>query len=232
MIKTKAIVLGRKDLHDYDSLIFCYSLDFGRINLVAKGLKKSGAKLAGHLEPFNLIDLMIIKGRQQDYVGSAIAENSFLNIKSDYDRLDLAGQAFRFLQELIFTNQADFNIFLIIRDFLSGLDEVQGERKKGEPLLTAFKLKLLKLLGYDFNLKDCSRCRREQALYFDFFNREVLGLKCSTSVSNNFIKINSGTADLKEDLLSGSFFELSAWKISEKDLKNLNQLIEVIKKTI
>ncbi|HPT08531.1 MAG TPA: DNA repair protein RecO [bacterium] len=235
MIKTKAIVLNRKDYNDYDSLIFCYSLDFGKICLLAKGLKRPKAKLAGHLEPFNLIDLMIIKGRERDYIGSAISENSFLNIKSNYYLIDIAGQGIRFLNELIFSNQVDFAIFLLLRDFLINLNNIKSDDKLAELFLIYFKLKLLYISGYDFDFSQCSHCKKKVGMFLNFFDKEVLCLDCynlKKSPATNFIKINPNIISLKQSFLESDFLKLATIKLSIKDRKELQNLIEIIKKTI
>jgi len=235
MIKTKAIVLNRKDYNDYDSLVFCYSLDFGKISLLAKGLKRSTAKLAGHLEPLNLIDLMIITGRERDYIGSAISENSFLNIKASYYLTDIAGQGIRFLNELIFSNQVDFTIFLLLRDFLLNLNELKSNDRLAELFLIYFKLKLLYISGYDFDFSLCSNCKKNSAVFLNFFDKEVLCSDCYNlrkSPMTNFIKISPNLIFLKQAILNSEFFELVGIELSVKNKKELQILIETIKKII
>lgn len=64
--KTEAIILHRKTLKDADRLILCYSKDFGKLKLVAKGARKSKSKMAGSLEPFSLVNVVIAKGKSLD----------------------------------------------------------------------------------------------------------------------------------------------------------------------
>ncbi len=44
-------VIARKDLKDNDKIITVFSLEYGKLSLVAKGVKKPRAKLQGHIEP-------------------------------------------------------------------------------------------------------------------------------------------------------------------------------------
>lgn len=234
MIKTKAIVLSRRNCNDYDSLISCYSLDFGKICLLAKGLKRPKAKLAGHLEPLNIIDLMIIKGRERDYIGSAISEDSFLNIKRNYYLVDIAGRSINFLNGLIFQNQADYNIFLILKDFLTELNNLKDNDKKAEVYLIFFQLRLLDILGYDFDFSHCSVCNKG-SVFFNFFDKEVLCQDClkTKNVSmTKIIKIDRGIINLKKEILQANFKDLKKMKVKDGDLKKMKQLIEVIRKII
>ncbi len=235
MIKTKAIVLLRKEYNDYDCLVTFYTLDFGKISLVARGLKRGTSKLAGHLEPLNFVDLMIIKGRNKDYVGSAISDNSFLNIKNDYDRVTLAGEAIRFLQDLIFPNLADFNIFLTLKDFLINLNEKEQDYATSENLLLFFKIKILSFLGYDFADSKCSKCGKDNPGFFDFFNKDFICLACSgqkANFSKDTIRIGQGSLNIKKQVFSSEILEFSNLDISQKDKQELNNFIETIKKII
>jgi DNA repair protein RecO (recombination protein O) len=208
MIKTKAIVLGKKDYREYDALVSFYSLDFGKISLLARGLKRKSSKLAGHLEPFNLVDLMIIKGREKDYVGSAISENSFLNIKNNYSRVIFAGKALGFVKDLTYPQQADFNIFLLVRDFLIFLDNLSDD-KELDLISYFFKLKLLELWGYDFSSID--------------------NLDEESDLRNNFTRISQRTLDLKNKILQLGFSGQSQLSLKEGDKKDLDKFIEIIR---
>ncbi len=232
MIKTKAVVLSRKDINDYDGLICFYTLDFGKINLIAKGVKRSSSKLVGHLDVLNLVDLMIIKGKERDYVGSVISENSFLNIKSDYQRTLLAGQGLRFLRDLTFPNQPDFNIFLNLKDFLLNLN---FSPDNSEALLLFFKLKILENLGYDLDFAKCSKCGSVDSLCFNFFDKEFLCQKCILKkgvYSNNLIKISRTVLDLKKNILSSELRELKNYSLDDTHKKELEEFIGIIKKII
>lgn len=214
MLKTRAIVLGQRDFRNHDALVSFYSLDFGKITLIARGLRKSSSKLAGHLDVFNLVDLMIIKGRERDYVGSAISENSFLDVKGNYEKIILAGKGLRFLNELTFERQADYNIFLLLRNFLYFLNKIELEyfSNCSNLSLSFFKLKLLEFLGYDFSsLQD---------------NNNELGLLSS------FARINPEVLSLKDVVLSLDIENPSSWhniKMSSTEVKKIDDFIEIIR---
>lgn len=69
--KTEGIIIGRKDLRGADRLVFAFTKDFGKIKFVAKGVKKIKSKLAGHLELFNYVKLVIARGKNLDIVTAA-----------------------------------------------------------------------------------------------------------------------------------------------------------------
>jgi len=50
-ITTEAIVLGKEDAGEYDSRIFLYTKDFGKLSAKATSARKITSKLAAHIEP-------------------------------------------------------------------------------------------------------------------------------------------------------------------------------------
>lgn len=237
MIKTKAIVISQRNINDHDSLVSFYSLDFGRVSFLARGLKKPSSKLAGHLDSFNLVDLMIIKGRQRDYVGSAISENCFLGIKNDYDKAIIAGSALNFLNKLSFDNQADYEAFLLLRDFLFLIDSFSGEGDFLKLFLSSFKLKLLSILGYNFDFSSCFVCDKHPAIALNFFKKELCCSECLKKVSlddfrNNFIRFNPRTLILKNDLQEIPWSDFTSLKHHKNSHKELEKMIDIIVKII
>lgn len=61
---TEAIVLDKEDLGDCDSRVFLYTKEFGRIAAKAKSLRKITSKLAGHLEPLNIVQVRLLANDQ------------------------------------------------------------------------------------------------------------------------------------------------------------------------
>lgn len=194
-LNIKSIVLSRQDFRENDVLVFFFSEEKGVFSLVARGAKKKTSKLAGHIEPLNLVDLMIIKGRQFDYIGSVRNIDSFLNIKNDLEKLSLAFRFIKSIKKLIKENGGDDNTFLLLNESLSLLN------KKDEVDLdffyNIFLLKLLSFLGFGVELDDCVFCSMKIIPDNNFINTGQGGLVCpncaslkhSLTVSNECIKM-------------------------------------------
>ncbi len=237
MIKTKAIVISQKAVSDHDSLVSFYTLEFGRVSFLAKGLKRPSSKLAGHLDLLNLVDLMIIKGREKDYVGSAIAENCFLKIKESYDKTIVAGYGLNFLNKLSFNNQADYEVFLLLREFLFSLNEMPVGIENLKLFLSSFKLRLLDLLGYNFDFSSCFVCGKREAVALNYYKKELCCADCLKKISlddfrNNFVRISPGALKLKNDLQVLSWLKLKDYKYHRNSHKELEKLIDIIVKII
>lgn len=171
----KAIVLNRKPLAEDDSKVIIYSRGAGKLELTARGTKKIKSKLAGHLEPFNLTDIMVVRGRTYDYVGAAASEKCYLNIKSDLAKLAAAGQAVNSFNKLIKPGLADAQLFKLLRDYLDVLDLVKSDYVI---LNSFFIFKLLNQLGHGPELNNCVNCGRKISPGNNRFDLARGGLAC------------------------------------------------------
>ena len=216
MIKTKAIVLNRIKFKESDFLVFLYTLDFGKMIITAKGANRSGSKLSAHLEPLNFVDLMIIKNKRGFSIGSSISKKSFVNIKNSYNSVYLAGRALNFFNKAVKDEQQDFDLFVFLKSFLEDLESNHWkiEEKSDEDLnffLDIFKLKLLALLGYSFNLCSCVDCSSEAELNVLSFDKG--GLICQKCVkdsllNNSYIKVSDDLIFLKKLVNKSDFSSL------------------------
>lgn len=60
---TRGFVLSRQNLGEYDRIIRLYTQDYGRLDAVAKGVRKPTSKLASRMEPFHEVQWRLVDGR-------------------------------------------------------------------------------------------------------------------------------------------------------------------------
>jgi len=178
---SQAIILNRSDYRESDSLLTVYTRSLGKMSLVARGAKKISSKLSGHLEPISLVNILIIKGKGFDYIGSALGSDAFLNIKDDLNKIYYAGLAINNFNRLVKDNQPDEDLFLLLWRFLEALDNYSAEeftKESGELLFIFFALKLLAELGYRPEMYECLSCRNKIKSGRNYFNLKNGGLVC------------------------------------------------------
>lgn len=145
---TRVIILDRKDHREEDSRIIVYSQERGKLNLIARGAKKMKSKSSGHIEPLTLSRLMVVRGREFDYIGTAKGEDFYPLIKEDLLSLSWAGQALRAVD--VFSreeeNDGGKEVFNLLSDFLSVLPTVDAKAR--EAFYWFFILKLLAISGF------------------------------------------------------------------------------------
>lgn len=85
----EAIVLRRRDSGESDRRLTIFSRELGKIDVVAKGAKKSTSRLRGVSEPLNVGLFTYATGKKQRFITSAQPRNAFHGLRLDFDRLNL-----------------------------------------------------------------------------------------------------------------------------------------------
>ncbi len=217
---TPAIILNRQDYREQDILVTVYTRDFGKRTLIARGAKKSGSKLAGHIEPLALSDILVVKGKTRDYIGSALTRRAHQGIRADLNKLYYAGQAVGLFNHLVKDGQPEEEIFSLLSDWLGALDDFIGfadfSREEGELFYNFFALKLLAALGYAPAWQFCLSCGRKIEPGRNFFAARGGGLICDAC----FDQKKTAGQDLSDLLvISDNCVKLIRYLSDNQDLK-------------
>lgn len=214
------IIISRHAWRENDSRVILYSRERGKLELVARGTKKIKSKLAGHLEPINLVDMMVIKGRQYDYVGTCLSADCFLSIKEDLDRSLIAGLATANLGKLIKDNEPEPEIYDLILDFFRALNNLKLGSDQSALLYDYFKMKILSQLGYSPELYDCIVCHAKilannKTKFSDLDGGLICG-KCHASGQGRELTISDDCIKLLRIVLKENIAKLMRIKLEKK----------------
>lgn len=84
---TTGIILLKRDFREHDRIYTIYTTDHGKIEALGRGTRKITSKLASHLEPPSLVDLLIVRGKIFDHIAGAKRLEEFITLRSDFSRL-------------------------------------------------------------------------------------------------------------------------------------------------
>jgi len=112
---TEAIVLSRFDFGEADRILTVITPDWGKIKVIAKGIRRPTSRIGGSLEPFAELQVALARGRTFEVVTQVVVEHAWLNLR---DSLESAATAW-YLAELA--------------------DRSLEERTAAEPLYTLLK---------------------------------------------------------------------------------------------
>lgn len=144
--KTQGIIIKKIDLAEADRVLTFYTKDFGKIKGLAKAVKKSKAKLKGHLELFVHSHLMLAQGKNTDIITSAETIESFPRLRKDLDSLAAAYYLAELADKLITEPEKDERIWDLL---LSSFKKLETFQEPSSEIIKNFENKLLEFLGYD-----------------------------------------------------------------------------------
>lgn len=148
---SEGIVLARRNYGETDRILIVYSKNFGKISLLAKGVRKPNSRKRGHLEVFSHIKFSAAKGKNLDIVTEAEIIDSFPKIRDDlrkvavaYYFMEVAGRTTRdgekneVLYSNILKNLSMLKISVTLRklrkDFIYQTLTILGFWPKGKPM--------------------------------------------------------------------------------------------------
>ncbi|HVT14244.1 MAG TPA: DNA repair protein RecO [Fimbriimonadaceae bacterium] len=85
-----AIVLRRRDSGESDRRLTVLTLEAGKIDVVAKGARKAGSRLAGSSDPLVVAKLSIATGKKNQFITQTQPLASFRGLRTDFERLSFA----------------------------------------------------------------------------------------------------------------------------------------------
>lgn len=141
-----SIVLSRRDLREFDQMITLLTLEQGKVEALARGVKKIVSKNSAALEPFFYVDAELLHGKEMFHIGSVQPLEAFVHIRSDLTKIRLAAHSVALCDKLLVDRLADAHIFQLLLGWLVFLNENEIQYHF---LLDSFVIKLLRVLGFD-----------------------------------------------------------------------------------
>lgn len=231
--KTKAIIIKQYEVGEADRIIIAFSRDLGLITLSARGVRKTLAKLKGHLELYTYSQLLIHKSRGAiDIITGAETIYSFKKLRESLENTSRIFLIFEFLNRVLPEREEHKKIFDLLLFVLKELEK-QPERERRLILSSHFLLRTLKELGYAPHFRECIRCQsklKKGGNYFDFNGAGTVCPICSRIESERFkilhTKISDHTLIGLRILNENRSFKLANIKADIKVFEELADLIE------
>lgn len=150
------VVVKHIKLNDSDKIIRILTSQYGLLDVIVKGARKTTSKKGGGIDLLNQISAQVAKGKTIDILTEVEVINDYLSIKSDLFKVTLV----YYLSELLLSAEYDeLDCSRIYKNLLLTLDRLAKSKGKmiAVLVLKTFELQYLTLIGYkmqDNNLQD------------------------------------------------------------------------------
>jgi len=141
--KTEGIVLKRINFGEADRILTIYTKHYGKIKILAKGVRKLSSRKGGNVELFNHLVLFAVRGKSLDILTEVELLNSFKSWRKDLKKIHQAYYFCELVDKLTPEGQANQIVFGLLTDFLGRI-----EAEAGAKLVREFEEKLLDELGF------------------------------------------------------------------------------------
>ena len=181
-------MLRRLDFGDYDLILSFFSLERGKISLIAKAAKKSTKRFGGILELFSELEVVgtSARGKGLPVLQEAVLKQPFSEIRADIGKTAYASYWAELIHGWMPENERQTELYYLFHHVLSELD---SSRSPAEALSVLFQMRLLTISGHRPNLSHCCRCQTalesmgQDELLFDIVRGGVTCKTCAPGPS-------------------------------------------------
>jgi len=172
--QTEAIIIKKVKLGEADRILTLYTPHLGKIQAVAKGVRRPRSKMSGHLELLTHSLVSLARGKNIDTVTGTQTINSFLPLKSDLRLTSYALYATELVNQFAAENLENEPLFQLLLETMHRLCH-GGD---SELVLRYFELHLLNEVGYRPQLKQCVSCHAKLEAVTNSFSPGAGGMLC------------------------------------------------------
>lgn len=220
--KTRGVVIKRMNYGEADRILTIFTERLGKIKALARGVRKITSKMAGNLEPYNLLDLEVREGKTFYTITSAeIAECL------DCDRrLSTSSQAVyisEIIDKIFEEGERSPETFDIYSDCLRHLS-----KSTNNLTLRFYELQILEQAGFRPDLFHCAACKKELEAGNNFINTISADLLCGDCANKNGAakSINDGEIKLLRTLQSGKIGVCEKIKCQRAYFKTVENILD------
>jgi DNA repair protein RecO (recombination protein O) len=173
--QTEAVVIKKTKLGEADRIFTFFTPGLGKIQGVAKSVRKPKSKMAGHLELLTYTTVNLQRGRGSlDTITGAQTIDSFLPLKNDLLLTSFGLYITELIDQFTSEDEDDAAAFHLLVSTLKNLCTTDNR----DLLLRYFELKLLDLMGYRPELHECIICHKPLEPVVNSFSASAGGAIC------------------------------------------------------
>lgn len=199
-VKVNGIVISENNMGDFDKMLTLLTPNLGKISCSAKGSRRPKSLLLSGSQFLCFGEYMLFKGSETYTMNSCETIELFYNIRTDLDKLTYATYITKIISDVTTENQNSFNTLKL---FLNTLYMISETDKDLNFITSIFKMRMLKILGFTPNIRECVSCRSKENL--KYFSIKDNGFKC-TSCS----KQDTGSIEMSEATKNAIIYILKA----------------------
>lgn len=212
--KCRGIILKRTNLGEADRIVTIFTDKYGKIKVIAKGVRKTLSRMAGHLEPFCLSQLELAEGRNLDIITGAQVKKCFLPLRSDLEKTNAAFYFMEIIDKMTEERVSQPQIYHLLDQTLDHINDII------EPLIKPyFEINFLSEMGLQPELYHCLSCSEKLTISdngFDFDHGGIICNKCGKGV-----KISDQAIKVLRLFLKHNFKQIKNIKIDKELIKEI-----------
>lgn len=146
--KTTGIIIKRTNYSEADRILTVFTKHYGKIKVIAKGVRKITSRRGGNVELFNLAEITLHESKNFDLLTEANVLESFLFIRQNLHKIGWSYYLCELIDGLCPEKQENIYVYNLLLKILLELNSDLGEKSQISQFITNFETSLLKNLGF------------------------------------------------------------------------------------
>lgn len=225
LVKTEGIVLKSLKYGDSSMILTLYTKDFGKIKLLAKGVKRAKSRTVP-LGLFSLAEVVFYKKERSELhlLSSAESLRNFSGLGKSLARFSWASALSELLDQLIKGEEPNPRIFRLSSKTLFSLEKT--DESDLEKIFWVFALKLLSHLGYKPKLDNCINCGgevKEKEVYLSPERGGIICRRCGKE-EEYYLKLTRKSYLAVVKLISLDIRRVEKFPLEKESLEEIREL--------
>jgi DNA repair protein RecO (recombination protein O) len=226
--RTEGIIFKKENLGENDQLFKIFTKNFGKIEVLGKGIRKISSKLKSGMEIFYLSEIEFVQGKIHKTLTDAICLEKFQNLRKNLKKLAIAYKISEDLENFIKGEEPDEKIWKLLLEVFQELNNLKFKIFNLQLVYYYFFWNLISFLGHKPEVYFCLICQKKLEPKELYFNKKEGGIICQSC----FQKTKEGERISKRVVkILRIFFEkdvqfLRRIKIDKEDFGKLRKISE------
>ncbi len=211
--RTQGIFLKKTDRGEADQLFVVFTEQFGKVEVLARAIRKITSKLRSGADVFYFSEIEFIQGKHHKILTDAAAIDKFDNIRQNLQKLEIVQKAVGVLDFFITKEEKDEKLWQLTLEIFEKLNysgyvrsrearqppAPKGQDTNYQLIYHYFLWNLLTILGYSPELNYCPVCRKKLLPETFFFVPDEGGVVCWRCFSKKGLKNNGPWFNIQVD---------------------------------
>ena len=220
----EAIVLARRDIRESDQVVSFYSREQGRVDLMARGIKKMVSKNSMQLQPGMLVDVAVAAGKEFDYLTTAQTRASLPSLQNTLESMLARDYALSLVMQTTRAGDSNEHLYALLLSYMHFL----GEKPFSSLSVLGFVLKLFGVYGFVPALTDQGEADKKDIVAFAPSTGSLVSrteVQVYRQRGESLVRCTAEDAEGFRSCLYGNWEEIAALAPSRTSMDRVEQMI-------
>ena len=223
ILKVEAVIIAPREYGEADRFVRILTLESGKLNTLAKGVRRIQSRKAAHLEPFTHATLVLARGQTFWIITQAETVHAFPLIREDLQKTSEASYVLELADRVSTEGQAEPALYRLVLDTLLRIENSDDTFNA----MRFFEMRFLDVAGFRPELQVCVACKRPIQPEDQYFSTGQGGILCPRCGPLDYkaVKADVDTLRYLRHFQRSAFRDLEQIIVPEKTRKKMKKIL-------